>query len=112
MDVAAAAPGVFTLDASGKGQAVALNQDGSLNGTSNPAKAGDVVSFYATGVGLGSATVSIGGAPANTAALQQWSPGVTQIDIRIPAGTTAGGAPVLIQVGNTSSQPGVTVAVR
>lgn len=35
-----ATPGVFTLYASGKGQAVALNQDGSLNTASNPAKVG------------------------------------------------------------------------
>ena len=33
------APGVFTLDSTGKGQAVALNQDGSINTASKPAQA-------------------------------------------------------------------------
>ena len=39
--------------------------------------------------------------------------GVVQIDVSIPGGTQAGSAvPVVVQVENTSSQAGVTVAVR
>ena len=41
--VANAAPGVFTSDSSGAGQAVALNQDDSPNGPTNPAAAGSYV---------------------------------------------------------------------
>ncbi len=49
--VAAAAPGVFTTDASGKGQAVAQNQDYSLNGAARPAARGGVLILYANGQG-------------------------------------------------------------
>ncbi len=53
----AESPGLFTVDGSGSGQVVALNQDGSLNNGSNPAKAGTIVTLYATGQG------AIGGMP-------------------------------------------------
>jgi len=49
--VAASAPGVFTLDSTGRGQAAALNQDGSINTAVNPAPAGSIVSLFATGEG-------------------------------------------------------------
>ena len=49
--VAPSAPGLFTLDGSGRGQAVAVNQDGSINSPDRPAKAGDFVTLYATGAG-------------------------------------------------------------
>ncbi len=44
-------PGLFTVDGSGSGQVVALNQDGSMNNGANPAKAGSIVTLYATGQG-------------------------------------------------------------
>src|SRR5262249_33404856 len=47
--VVSSAPGLFTADASGKGQAALLNQDGSLNSASSPAALGSVVVFFATG---------------------------------------------------------------
>src|SRR5579872_6989306 len=40
LPIAPAAPGLFTSGASGKGQAAAINQDNTVNGTSNPAPAG------------------------------------------------------------------------
>jgi uncharacterized protein (TIGR03437 family) len=46
--VGAAAPGVF---ATGQGQAIAVNQDGTLNSNSNPAGFGSIVSLYLTGLG-------------------------------------------------------------
>jgi uncharacterized protein (TIGR03437 family) len=49
--VASAAPGVFTLNGSGTGQALAVNQDGSLNGPLNPAARGSYVTSYFTGGG-------------------------------------------------------------
>lgn len=57
------APGVFTLDSTGKGQAVAINQDGSINTESKPSQVGNVISLYATGVGQGEGpvTITIGG---------------------------------------------------
>ncbi len=49
--VTGAAPGIFTVDSSGSGQAAALNEDGSYNTPANPARAGSVVVLFATGAG-------------------------------------------------------------
>ncbi len=49
--VAPASPAIFTLDASGAGQAAALNQDSSVNSPSNPAARGTVAVLFATGAG-------------------------------------------------------------
>jgi uncharacterized protein (TIGR03437 family) len=114
IQVAGVSPGVFTLDGSGKGPAVALNQDGSLNTASNPAKVGDVISLFVTGLrqGDGPLTVMIGGA-AIVPSTKNLSSGVLQIDANIPVGIQTGGAvPVAVAVGSTSSQAGVTIAVR
>ena len=43
--------GVFTRDATGRGQAAALNQDGTLNSPSNPAPRGSIVAVWVTGAG-------------------------------------------------------------
>jgi uncharacterized protein (TIGR03437 family) len=48
----AESPGLFTVDGSGSGQIAAVNADGSLNNGANPAKAGSVVTLYATGQGF------------------------------------------------------------
>src|SRR5450759_5319915 len=48
---AATASGVFTADGSGRGQAAALNQDGTHNGSVAAANPGSVLSLYATGEG-------------------------------------------------------------
>jgi uncharacterized protein (TIGR03437 family) len=50
--VDAASPGLFTADGSGSGQLLALNQDGSINNGSHPAKAGSYVSLFGTGAGV------------------------------------------------------------
>jgi len=47
-----ASPGLFTANGSGAGQVAAVNQDGTVNGASHPAKAGGFVTLYATGQGL------------------------------------------------------------
>ena len=46
------APGIFTLDGSGGGQAAVVNQDGTINGDAHPAPRGSTVSMYITGAGL------------------------------------------------------------
>ena len=131
--LAATAPGIFTLDASGRGQAAAVNQDGTSNGTAAPAAAGSVLSLYATGEGqtvpagvdgkpaapplpqpvanvtatIGGVAVEVryaGGAPGLVA-------GVMQVNVVVPAGLT-GAVPVVLTVGGVASQPGVTVALR
>jgi len=54
--IAAAIPGLFTVDSSGSGQAAVLNYNATtlqytLNSSSNPAKLGDTVVLYLTGEG-------------------------------------------------------------
>jgi len=46
-----AAPGIFSLDNSGRGQASAINENGTVNSTSNPVSQTGILVFYATGEG-------------------------------------------------------------
>ena len=45
------APAIFSMNQQGTGQAMAVNQDGSTNGTSHPAPLGSIVELYGTGQG-------------------------------------------------------------
>jgi adhesin/invasin len=58
--VAAAAPGLFTVSQDGKGQALAVNQDGRPNNTSNPATRGSTITLFGTGQGQVSPPVADG----------------------------------------------------
>lgn len=49
--VSAAVPGLFTISQSGAGQGAIVNQDGTVNSTTNPAAKGSVISLYGTGQG-------------------------------------------------------------
>jgi uncharacterized protein (TIGR03437 family) len=132
--LAPSAPGIFAVGSLGIGQAAALNQDNSVNGSSNPAARGSVVQIFATGEGQTSpanvtggvtgsgnsttqpVTVSIGGIGA-TVAYNGSAPdevsGVLQVNAVVPAGVTPGTAvPVVIQVGSQKSQSGITIAVQ
>lgn len=52
LELAPSSPGLFTADASGSGQVLAVNlPDGSINGTTHPAIRGQYVILYGTGVG-------------------------------------------------------------
>jgi len=132
--VANTAPGLFTLDQSGQGQAAILNQDNSINTAGNPAPRGSIVVLWATGQGpsdpdwaedvlapsplpqpKNKVNVNIGG---------QWSqilyagaaPGlaaVIQVNVKVPDGIKPGSkVPVLMRIGNATSQSGVTMAVQ
>ena len=131
--VAVTAPGVFTWDGSGRGQAVAMNQDGTRNGTLAPAAAGSVLSLYATGEGqtlpagvdgkpaaaplpqpVARVTATIGGVAAEVSyagGAPGLIAGVMQVNVVVPAGLT-GEFPVVVTAGVVASQPGVTVALR
>jgi uncharacterized protein (TIGR03437 family) len=133
--VTTAAPGVFTLNASGSGPGAIVNQDGSINSPNSPASASSVVSLYVTGEGQtvpagvdGSVTTPptlptpilpvaalIGGQPA-TILYAGGAPGlvagVMQVNVRIQAGLSPGQQPVVVSVGGNSSQNGVTVSVQ
>lgn len=134
MAVASSVPGLFTADASGKGQGAFANSDGRPNSAANPAAKGSIITMYATGEGQTSppgvdgkiavppyavpvlpVSVTIdgiaaevdykGGAPGEVA-------GVMQINARIPAAAHSGKVPVALTVGNTTSQASVIAAVQ
>ena len=128
-------PGLFTLDSSGKGQGLILNEDGALNSASNPALKGSVVVLYATGGGqtdpsVASGTVTteplpklrlpvsltVGGVLAETpyvGAAPNLSAGLLQLNVRIPDDAPTGDAVSLVlTIGSATSQPGVTVALH
>ena len=132
--VAAAAPAFFTRNASGSGQAAALNENGTLNLAATPAAIGAIITFYATGEGattpagvdgkiagtvllpqvIQPVSVTIGGVSADllyAGAAPSLVAGVMQINARIPVGITPGAAvPVQLTIGGATS-PTVTVAV-
>jgi uncharacterized protein (TIGR03437 family) len=133
--VASSVPGMFTSNASGTGQAAAVNQDGTLNSASNPASRGSIVSLYLTGDGIetpqpldgkiaatapwpapaANITVSIGG---QSAALQYSGAapasvaGLMQINVTIPDGVASGPNEVVVSAGGITSAGPVTIQVR
>lgn len=132
--VADTVPALFSADYSGGGQAVAFNQDGSVNSAANPAKAGDILVLYGTGEGqtvpagvdgqiassvypkpIAPVSVAIGGLPADilyAGAVPSQVAGVLQVNVRIPAAVTTGMQPVVLTVGTTASAQSLTVAVQ
>ncbi|MCX6633418.1 MAG: hypothetical protein NTW28_37965 [Candidatus Solibacter sp.] len=58
--VSAAGPGIFTANQAGTGQAAVVNQDGTLNSSSNPAPVGSTILIYGTGQGQVSPAVTDG----------------------------------------------------
>ncbi len=134
LSVANQIPAVFTLNGSGTGQAAAINnKDGSINGAAHPAKVGDYIQLYITGVGqtspagtdgliasaaaplpAGTVKVTIGNQTANVlyaGAAPGAVAGVIQVNAQIPSGLATGSVPVVVQVATSNSQPNVTIAV-
>jgi uncharacterized protein (TIGR03437 family) len=64
--VTASAPGLFTSSQDGAGQVAAVNQDGRVNSSSNPAAKGSIITLYGTGQGQVSPPVSDGAASPTT----------------------------------------------
>jgi uncharacterized protein (TIGR03118 family) len=120
--MAAAAPGLFTSG----GAALAWNQDGTLNSTTNAAPAGSVVVLYATGLGqtdpagtdgskygslvlaetVAPVTATVGGKAA-TVIYAGGAPGevagVMQVEVVVPTGAGTGAIPVIITSSGASS---------
>jgi uncharacterized protein (TIGR03437 family) len=133
LTLSSAAPGIFTVNGSGQGQGVILNQDGSLNSVSNPAPRGSEVAFYATGIGLTSpcidgqvygsnfpiptlpVMVGIGNIGAQVLYAGQ-APflvsGAAQVNIVIPNDAPSGPVPLTLEVGGVSSPIGVSIAAK
>jgi uncharacterized protein (TIGR03437 family) len=132
--IATASPGIFTLTSNGRGQAAALNQDGSVNGPARPAVRGSILILYATGLGPLQPPVPTGSVPFNAAISrlpvqvliggQQAEvlyagvapgsiAGVYQINARIPQAAPAGAEiPIVLQAAAASSSALVTAAIR
>ncbi len=128
------APGLFTANLSGKGNAAVLNQNGSVNSAANPAHRGEIIVLYATGEGVTNPTgidgqvavavypkpqapvaVRIGGQPAvvqYAGAAPGFIAGAMQINAQVPDGVLPGNVPVQIVVGNNASRSEVTIAVQ
>jgi uncharacterized protein (TIGR03437 family) len=136
MPVADSVPAIFSADGSGTGQAIVLNQDGSVNSADNPAAPGSFITLYATGAGqmnpqlldgfvvaadnlpmpvlpvtaqVGGRNALVqyaGGAPGMVA-------GVLQVNVQIPDGTRSGPAvPITLRIGARASQSGLTIAIQ
>ena len=141
LNLAAASPGIFTLNGSGTGPAAIINGSGGYIGPANPASAGSTIVFYITGEGQttpagvnGKVTsintssegpltpqpllplkVMVGGQPATVTFFGE-APGlvsgVMQINAEIPAALPSGEFPLTVLIGDSNSQPGVMVSVR
>lgn len=128
--VAQSAPGIYTLNSQGFGQAAAVNQNGTYNGTgangTTYASQDSVVLLYATGGGqttpastagtvtpigatlykVPNVTATVGGQPA-VVEFAGGAPGlvagVIQLNVHVPKGVTGDALPVVITVGPNSS---------
>jgi len=114
LPVAQAAPGVYTADHTGRGQATALVK-------------GRELTFYITGEGrwpeetsgvaqafLPVCRVRIGGRDADLLSVDAAPdlPGVFALRVRLPEGLQPGSVPLSVSVGDFAAQDGVTVEVR
>ena len=130
--VVAATPAIYSLSG-GKGQIVALNQSGALNGPTAPAKPGEVLVFFASGDGqlnpagrtgvpaaaplpvtAQAVAVEIGG---KAARVLYGGPapgfvGLMQLNVLVPEDVEAGPAvAIVLRVGTQGSPAGSTVAI-
>jgi uncharacterized protein (TIGR03437 family) len=139
VSIATSAPGFFTADESGTGQASAftVNPDGTyqISNSSHPATAGTVLVLYLTGAGVvspsspdgsvnstltgspaGSVTATIGNLPAQVlfcATVPGLLNGVLQVNLMVPSGVPTGSqAELSVFIGGNATQPGVTLALR
>ena len=136
--VVAVTPSIFSLTYNGSGQGAILNSDASINGTSNPAAPGSIISIFATGEGqlvpagttgcitggtlplpkpVAPVSVSIGGQPASSITYAGEAPdsvcGLIQINATLPSNLSAGAQPVVLTIGtSTNANQAITVAVK
>jgi uncharacterized protein (TIGR03437 family) len=113
--MAAAAPGVFTVDESGKGLAVVRNGDGTMNGEETQAVRGSVVWLQATGVKADDVVVEIGGLSTRAMyvfAVEEGKPGRDWIEFVVPANAPVGEVSVVVVSAGTRSQKNVFLYVE
>ena len=127
INVSPTAAGIFSIgrNAANQLQAAVVNQDGTVNGPNNPAKRGEYIAIYCTGLGV---KVAQGGYQVAQAAVKvvlggvELVPlyagiapgliGVDQVNVQVPVGIAPSSAIALLlrQSGNDSS--GVVVAIQ
>ena len=124
--LAATAPGVFSMNANGLGDGAIRRADYSVVSQANPAKPGDIVQVYLTGLGAvnpavpdGTAapssplakvtapvTAFIGGIQVSNIQFQGLSPGMAslyQLNLQIPSNVGAGPQPLEVQTASGST---------
>ena len=130
--LATTAPGCFI---SKNNYIAAIHADGTLVGpttlfpnNSTPAKPGETISLYATGLGATNPVedglvvtsaaplvtvpaVTINGVPATVTMAAMTSSGLYQINVTVPAGTAAGDQAVVLTVGGNKTQAGALISV-
>jgi uncharacterized protein (TIGR03437 family) len=133
VEVRSAAPALFTMG-QGVGQAVVVNQDGTLNSEERPAARGSIVTLFGTGDGetepLGIDGVPSGNPPPRPIQAVQVQVGTAmgevlfagrapgfvglfQVNVQLPGVFTPPGVRALtVSVGRVTSQPGVTIVVK
>ena len=129
-----AASGIYSQSFTGTGLGSILNLDDSVNSPSNPAARGSFVAMFAAGGGQtttpgldGSIYTSAGSNPQLPVGVQVggidaevsyagaapgFVQGALQVNFRIPANAPTGDVPVILTVGNSASQSGLTVSIR
>jgi uncharacterized protein (TIGR03437 family) len=134
--VVAAAPGVFSADASGQGGGAILDVHYNLVSASNPVSPGSAIQIFATGQGQTSPAgvdgliepltlplpyplldgmVTIDNIPANIlyiGAAPGLVAGALQVNVIVPNGLSPGAATLFISIGGIDSQTGITVAIQ
>ena len=132
--VAPSAPAFFTASGTGVGAAAVLNQDGTINSSTNPAPRGTVVSLFLTGGGqtlpagvTGSVTGASGARPLLPVSIQvvdrnltlQYAgeapglvSGVMQVNAILPSDLPFGALRTQVQIGDAISPMGITIAVQ
>jgi uncharacterized protein (TIGR03437 family) len=132
VNIAPAAPGIFTLAASGQGPGAVTHVNGSVVSAQSPAQRNEVLVIYATGLGQVAPAVSTGVLPTGAsstvtpvtvtiggitvipdfAGLAGCCVGLNQINVGVPAGVAPSGAvPVVVNIGGKSSNT-ATIAVQ
>jgi uncharacterized protein (TIGR03437 family) len=125
-------PGIFSFSSDGKGAGAITHADGSPVSPQNPARAGEVVVLYATGLGQVTPSVPTGALPTGVSAtvvpvtatidsipvtpefagLTGCCVGLNQVNVRIPASVrSASDITVALSIGGLTSNT-VTIAVQ
>lgn len=142
LPIAETAPGLFTSNGSGTGEAAVYNYNAStgavtLNGSSAPATAGEYLMLFGTGEGqlsppgvtgqivsgapatiAASVSVTIGGVSIPAANIQYAGEiggnveGAFQMNVLVPNGLPSGNDEIAVTIGGVSTQSGVTVAIQ